>query len=458
MCWKDKLSPQRHVSFLNLVSFRPGVAWSTLCLPRKFGWCWSWLNIANQSLALYLVYLQRLLRPPSGSDFVTAWLVYAFQVYTGHKSVLPWLLFPDKYKCRVSTVPVLNHLCKLMLKLPKLLPAPEWSPRWYLDLPLCCILSPVSSGSNSLRPSSIAPRYLLSDISTWQPDLGIVDCVTSRNNLPRTLRRVDLAVRPGWNCPASLHFDAVIESSLVLSHDKYYNMPEAAVATWWMPDCSHWTISNSSCSSVSVARLSLGALRRYWHPARDIITCRMGPPLLLPVYLRLRPPSWRLFWSLPLPAKAFKPWWRLLHDRIAHRSWCHRITQDKVPSPVCALCGVDTKDLYHFVVGYSLKAEFWRGIVFLLSLRDLLPSSPSIWCAQTSFCTQEMIELDEEVLVALGAAFTTLWKYHWRCAIDSEPWMFPVAMNMFRQDRSLLYYSFSSLSSASVQVGTLALP
>ncbi|CEP09360.1 hypothetical protein, partial, partial [Parasitella parasitica] len=101
-----------------------------------------------------------------------------------------------------------------MLKLPKLLPATEWSPRY----------------SNSLRPSSIAPRYLLSDISTWHPDLGIVDCVTSRNNLPRILRRVDLAVRPGWNCPTSLHFDAVIESSLVLSHDRYYNMPEAAVA------------------------------------------------------------------------------------------------------------------------------------------------------------------------------------------------------------------------------------
>lgn len=76
-----------------LVPFRPGVAWSTLCLPRKFGGV-GLVDIADKSLALHLVYLQRLMRPPSSSDFVTAWLVYAFQVYTGHKSILPWLSFP----------------------------------------------------------------------------------------------------------------------------------------------------------------------------------------------------------------------------------------------------------------------------------------------------------------------------------------------------------------------------
>ncbi|KAI8635796.1 hypothetical protein BD408DRAFT_137522 [Parasitella parasitica] len=31
--------------------------------------------------------------------------------------------------------------------------------------------------------------------------------------------------------------------------------------------------------------------------------------------------------------------------------------------------------------------------------------------------------LDEEVLVALGTAYSTLWKYHWRCVIDTEPWI-----------------------------------
>ncbi|CEP09135.1 hypothetical protein [Parasitella parasitica] len=71
-----------------LVPFRPGVAWSTLRLPRKFGGV-GLVDIADRSLALHLVYLQCLMRPQSSSDLVPAWLVYAFQVYTGHKSLLP---------------------------------------------------------------------------------------------------------------------------------------------------------------------------------------------------------------------------------------------------------------------------------------------------------------------------------------------------------------------------------
>ncbi|KAI8639608.1 hypothetical protein BD408DRAFT_435042 [Parasitella parasitica] len=209
-------------------------------------------------------------------------------------------------------------------------------------------------------------------------------------------------------------------------------MPRSDGASSWMPDCSHWTISNSSRSSVPVARLSLNALRRYWHPAKDIITSRMGPPLLLSVHLRLPPPYW------------------------SHRSWCHRVAPAKVPSPLCALCGLVPEDLFHFVVGCPLKARYWRDVVSLLSLQDLLPNTMSIWQALTSFCSQDSSMLDEEVLVALGTAYSTLWKYHWRCVIDTEPWIASACLNMVRQDHGLLLSSLSSL--ASVQAGTLTLP
>ncbi|CEP17323.1 hypothetical protein [Parasitella parasitica] len=160
----------------------------------------------------------------------------------------------------------------------------------------------------------------------------------------------------------------------------------------------------------------------------------MSPPLSLPAHLRLRPASWRLFWSLELPAKAFTPWWCLLHDRMGHRSWLNRIVPDKVPSPLCALCGVDAEDLYHFVVGCPLKADYWRDVVFLLSLQDLLPSSLAIWTALTSFCSLDMVELDDDALVALGAGFATLWTYHWRSVIDAEPWIPSAVFNMVQHD------------------------
>ncbi|KAK4516818.1 uncharacterized protein ATC70_011797 [Mucor velutinosus] len=263
-----------------LVSFRPGVAWSTLCLPRKFGGV-GLVDIADQSLALHLVYLQRLLRPPSPSDFVSSWLVYAFQVYTGHKSILPWFCFPGLYQSRVSSVPALTHLGKLLLRLPKLVPSSGWSARWFLDLPLCSVLSTVPSVRPPRDPSSLDPRFLVSDVSFWQPDLGIVDGVTSHLAWSsRVLRPVFLALNRDRG-PVSLVFPPV------------------------MDNCTHWTVSNSSRSAAPVARLSLGALRRYWHPAKGTITSRMGPPLKLPAHLLLSPALWRLFWSLEMPAKAF---------------------------------------------------------------------------------------------------------------------------------------------------------
>ena len=119
-------------------------------------------------------------------------------MYSGHKSILPWLSFPDKFKYRAPSVPVLNHLNKLILKLTTLVPASGWSSRWYLDFPLCCILSPVYSSSTLLSPESIAPKYPLSDICAWQPDIGIVDCVTRLYEQPITLQRVDLAIHGLW--------------------------------------------------------------------------------------------------------------------------------------------------------------------------------------------------------------------------------------------------------------------
>ena len=404
-----------------LVPFRPGVAWSTLCIPRKFGGV-GLVDIADQSLALHLVYLQRLLHPLSLSDFVSSWLVYAFQVYSGHKSVLPWFSFPGKYKYRVSSVPVLRHLSHLLLKLPKLVPSSGWSSRWYLDLPLCSVLSTVPSVPAPCDPSSLDPRFLVSDISFWQPDLGIVDGVTSHFEWSsRTLRAIFLAVHRDRG-PVSLVFPPVMDSKIVLSHADFFTMPPSDGATSWMPDCSHWTISNLSRSFVSVSRrLSLGALRRYWHPAKNIITSRMGPPLRLSAHFLLSPASWRLFWSLEMPAKAFTPWWRLLHGRVAHRSWCHHIVPTKVLSPICALCGSFEEDLYHFVVGCHVKSLFWQDVVSLLSLQELLPSDASIWMALTTLRSTALLVIDEDVLVVLGAIYSTLWKYHWRCVIDEEP-------------------------------------
>lgn len=48
--------------------------------------------------------------------------------------------------------------------------------------------------------------------------------------------------------------------------------------------------------------------------------------------------------------------------------------------------------------------------------------------------------IDKNVLVALGAAYSLLWKYHWRCFIDEEPsWVTSAAINMVGQDHCTLF-------------------
>lgn len=94
-----------------------------------------------------------------------------------------------------------------------------------------------------------------------------------------------------YNGPVSLVLSPVMESKIVLSEENHYTIPRSAGAASWLPDCSHWTIAYSSRSSVPIARISLDALRRYWYPARNIISSRMGPSLKLRTNLLLLPPS-----------------------------------------------------------------------------------------------------------------------------------------------------------------------
>ncbi|GAN01435.1 hypothetical protein MAM1_0007c00868 [Mucor ambiguus] len=89
----------------------------------------------------------------------------------------------------------------------------------------------------------------------------------------------------------------------------------------------------------------------------------------------------------------------------------------------------------------------------LVLLQELLPPDASIGLALTSLCNGSgLVVIDEDVLVALGAAYSTIWKYHWQCVIDEEPWIASAAVNMVRQDHGTLF------SLADGRAGTLALP
>ena len=110
----------------------------------------------QQQLALHLIYIKKLLQPRK-EDFVTPILIRCIQIHTGHQSILPIIMFPNKYKKHLNNIPTLAHLCSVVAKLPPLRPHTTWPKEWLYDLPLCDTLIDRGEGGESLPtyPSNI---------------------------------------------------------------------------------------------------------------------------------------------------------------------------------------------------------------------------------------------------------------------------------------------------------------
>jgi hypothetical protein len=431
-----------------MLPFWPRPAWSNLCLPRKFGGV-GVVDIKDQSLALHLVYLQRLLRGPSALDFVSPWLVRCYQLYTGHASVLPWLLFPKKFKHMLSAIPTLAHLTSLVLKLPPLVLSSSWPSRLYLDVPMSCVVSAGVSRSlrtATVKPASLSMRYLLSDIHSWNQGHRALMRKPLFNSRSSLLKSVYAEMYPFFVCDATLFLPPVIAAHTASSYEdmvssfSVHSHRGADVSTW-VPNCSHWVVSTGFASSCPVVSISLGNLRRFWHKDHSLVTARIGPPQAVPTQFLLRPFFWRRFWSLSMTSKGFTPWWRLLQDCIGYRSRLHRWSPNKFDSPDCPICLISTEDLLHFVSGCSHKWRYWSDVLSLVRLNDAFPAEIDVWSGLVTLSSVSGQPLDQNVLCLLGSAFSTLWRYHWRCVLDTEEWCSITAFNMFKQDHHVLVSS-----------------
>jgi len=76
----------------------------------------------------------------------------------------------------------------------------------------------------------------------------------------------------------------------------------------------------------------------------------------------------------------------------------------------------------------------WTGLVSLLSLDGQI--------------------LPRHALSVLGDAFSSLWKYHWYCVFNAQPWNRQAAIAVFKKDHTIQIEKFkrSHLSSSSAPV------
>jgi hypothetical protein len=298
-------------------------------------------------------------------------------------------------------------------------------------------------------PTTVPMRYLISDIHNWsQTSLCLYKktCLDSRSSKLKSVYR-EMYPSIGGEYAATLSLPTAIKNVVKPLPSRFLSTSELEAAysadvSAWTPCCSHWLVTTGFNGSCSVVKLSLGDLRRYWHKDHSSVRVRLRPPLVVPNRLLLRPFFWRLFWSLSLTNKAFTPWWRLLQDCIGYRSRLHRWNPNKFDTPFCQICLCSTaEDLFHFVVGCSLKWRFWSDVFSLVHLSADFPSKIDIWSGLVSLSSASCKPLDEKILLLLGSAFATLWRYHWRCVIDEEMWCSITAINMFKQDHHILVSS-----------------
>ncbi|KAK4510017.1 RNA polymerase II subunit 3 [Mucor velutinosus] len=208
------------------------------------------------------------------------------------------------------------------------------------------------------------------------------------------------------------------------------------------PSFSHWYIITGPCSKATVDKITLGALQRLWHPSFNMLRDPAHPPRYRPPHLLLPPRLWRDFWSLCLPAKAFTPWWRLLHGHLSVQARLHSINVVKYPSPLCKVCQEAPEDEYHMVIGCSSKSLFWYEVASHLGLTPKFPTDAAIWLGLTTLHGQDNHPLDISILELLGAAFSCVWQHHWGCTLDGKSWLTRAVFSSFLADNAKLISSF----------------
>jgi hypothetical protein len=137
---------------------------------------------------------------------------------------------------------------------------------------------------------------------------------------------------------------------------------------------------------------------------------------------------WRLLWSLPLPARVFQHWWRLIHQAISIRPLLHAWYPNDHLSALFLLCGQVTGTYYHFAVGCPLKKSLLSLALSTLSLDRIFPYVDEIWKALTFYSPNISNDLGylptaftSDHLVAIGTVFFCN-LVHELCMLDEPKW------------------------------------
>ncbi|KAG2193940.1 hypothetical protein INT47_003510 [Mucor saturninus] len=189
-----------------------------------------------------------------------------------------------------SVLVPLAKLGKILQKLPPVFLSNSWSARWFLDLPLQCVVT-VGDAVNTLSPtlisSSVPLLYLVSDIfSRNQTTDNLQNTRVVNASKVKEVRRA-LYPSDGWSAatgfmPTALHNQTIRDVLLPT----------------WLPALYHWTITQGRGNMFTVSGIRPDDLGWYCHPDRAKFEIR-------PSCLRWFQPG---SYFGPLYSGSFSPW------------------------------------------------------------------------------------------------------------------------------------------------------
>lgn len=286
-------------------------------------------------------------------------------------------------------------------------------------------------------------HYLLSDVAYWDLERECLILHPSQK-LQHTLLKFRSTVVHSNMTSSTVHLEGYPDTHFPITHSTPGSSTDSATSQSvysTLPSLKHWILQVSTNKTSDIPSLSLSQLRRYWHPHWKFILDRSSDTnTSTPLTFTYPPSFWKQFWRLPIPHKAFTPWWRLLQHCISTQQKLHRFRVPQIDSDMCTICKIDEEDIQHMFTACSSKRQFWHAALDFLHLRHLFPTQALVWRALTSFDSYQHRPLNDSILCRLGCIIAILWQHHWRCKIDDQPWSTPAALSTLQAD--LLYVSF----------------
>ncbi|KAI7899274.1 uncharacterized protein BX663DRAFT_522050, partial [Cokeromyces recurvatus] len=149
----------------------------------------------------------------------------------------------------------------------------------------------------------------------------------------------------------------------------------------------------------------------------------LSSPLLPPPFSPKISFPWSQFWQLPLSHSGRNIWYRLIHKKIPHKSFLHRVMPAYFPTSTCPICSDPVESFVHFIFTCPPKLAIWQHMWYMyIDPSDSSFSLDTLYYAlHTLHVPSSSLTLVFSPLTAIAATLEAIWLSHWASVFNDTP-------------------------------------